>query len=80
MFEPLARVCKPGAYVALLMADSAVRGGALRADEEVLAAIDALPFVPVAKASQPRPHFHLSTQDAFRSGPRKEHVLLLQRE
>jgi Putative RNA methylase family UPF0020 len=79
MLQALARVTRPGAKVALVMADSALRGHPLRADDAVLDAIGDLPFDPLAKASQERPHFHLGTQDAYRDAPRREHVLLLSR-
>ncbi len=83
----LARVTKKGAPVVLLIADSATPRGpqgerplALRADELVAATAEHLgAFVPVARASQARPHFHGPTLTAFVDKPRAEHVLLLRR-
>ncbi len=78
-----ARVARPEARVVLVMADSAIRsrtgGVALRADELVGDAIERLPFEPIARASQPRPHFHGPTAAAFAKRARHEHALLLQR-
>lgn len=86
-FAALTRVTKPGANVVLLMADSAAAPGrrgdrpvALRADEivaEVALATSAL--VPVACASQARPHFHGPSAAAFEDRPRAEHAILLRR-
>jgi hypothetical protein len=77
----LARVTKHDAPVVLLIADSAMRGGhAIRADDAVArAARHARTFVPIARASQARPHFHSPTSAAFRDRPRFEHALLLRR-
>lgn len=83
----IVRVTRPDAPVLLLIADSASPRGprgepphALRADEivaEVAARVGSL--VPVARASQERPHFHGPTMRAFAERPRAEHVLLLRR-
>jgi DNA modification methylase len=86
-FVALARVTKPGAPVVLLIADSATPRGPrgerslpLRADEIVSATADHVgSFEPVARASQPRPHFHGPTVGAFLDKPRSEHALLLRR-
>ena len=69
----------PRGAAALIIADSVLAGQALRADDltEDLAAAAGLELS--ARASQKRPHFHLPTQAAFRSWPRREHVLLLKR-
>ena len=83
----LARVTKRGAPVILLIADSATARGprgerpeALRADEIVRGtAMHVKTFEPVARASQPRPHFHGPTVAAFGDKPRAEHALLLRR-
>jgi hypothetical protein len=83
----LARVTKRGAPVVLLIADSATPRGprgdrpeALRADVIVADAAEHIgSFVPVARASQARPHFHGPTVDAFVDKPRAEHALLLRR-
>ena len=54
----LARVCRKGARIALVIADSAVQGEALRADALVAAAAEGAGFASLARASQRRPHFH----------------------
>ncbi|MBK6464012.1 MAG: hypothetical protein IPF92_23865 [Myxococcales bacterium] len=80
LFGALVRVTRPGGRVVLLMADSAVRGEALRADDLVAeATIDVPELEPWARASQSRPHFHGPTAAAFQRAPRREHALLLRR-
>jgi SAM-dependent methyltransferase len=89
LLRSLARVMKPGAPLVLLIADSATgrassspTGGseAIRADEVVgRVAERGRLLVPVARASQSRPHFHTPTAGAFSSRPRLEHALLLRR-
>lgn len=86
-FVALARVTKRGANVVLLIADSATPRGprgerpeALRADVVVAdTAAHVRTFVPIARASQARPHFHGPTLAAFADKPRAEHALLLRR-
>jgi hypothetical protein len=63
----------------MVMADSAVGGVALRADEIAADVGRACGFVPAARASQPRPHFHGPTANAFRDRPRAEHAILLRK-
>ncbi len=80
LFRALSRVVRPGGKIVLLMADSAIGGRALRADDLVAEATLAVPeIVPEARASQARPHFHGPTAAAFRDDPRREHALLLRR-
>lgn len=84
VLDAIARVTRPGSPVVLLIADSAVGAGALakplRADDMVARAADHQgDFEPIARASQPRPHFHPATAGAFARGPRREHALLLRR-
>lgn len=87
LFRALGRVTKPGGSVVLLIADSATARGprgeppvALRADEVVAEVAErGKTFVPVARASQARPHFHGATAAAFSDRPRLEHALLLRR-
>ena len=62
-----------------MMADSASKGVALRADDIVAALARPHGFVPAARASQERTHFHGPTRHAFRDRPRAEHALLLRR-
>jgi hypothetical protein len=73
------RVLSSGGPLVMVMADSAVGGVALRADEVAAEVGRACGFVPAARASQPRPHFHGPTAKAFRDRPRAEHALLLRR-
>jgi len=75
----LARVTRPGGAVVLLMADSAVGTTPLPAEEIVADVARETALLCVARASQPRPHFHQATRDAFRDKPRAEHALLLRR-
>jgi len=75
----LSRVCRKGARVALVIADSAVQGEALRADALVASVAPDAGFVLLARASQRRPHFHGPTARAFESAPRAEHAIALQK-
>ncbi|HEX3344375.1 MAG TPA: hypothetical protein VHS09_07365, partial [Polyangiaceae bacterium] len=75
----LSRVCRKGARVVLVVADSAVDGQALRADALVDAVAPAAGFARVARASQRRPHFHGPTARAFESAPRAEHAIALEK-
>jgi SAM-dependent methyltransferase len=75
----LSRVCRKGARVVLVLADSAVDGEALRADALVAAAAPDAGFAPLARASQRRPHFHGPTSRAFESTPRAEHAIALEK-
>ncbi len=75
-----ARVLPPDAPMILIMADSAVGFVPLRADEIVADLARSCGFIPAARASQARPHFHIPTARAFEDRPRAEHALLLRRE
>jgi hypothetical protein len=79
LLHSLGRVARPNAPLILLMADSAVGRDALRAEDIVLQVSQDSPFRAVARASQPRPHFHVGTARAFAERPRREHALLLVR-
>jgi methylase of polypeptide subunit release factors len=79
-FEAAAHVLPRGGPLVLLTGDSAVGDTALRADEITAATARSCGFVPAARASQPRPHFHGPTMAAFRAQPRAEHAILLRRE
>ncbi|HWL86469.1 MAG TPA: DNA methyltransferase [Polyangiaceae bacterium] len=74
-----ARVMKRGAPLVMLVADSAVGGHALRADQLVARAAEETKLVPLARATQRRPHFHGPTANTFRQIPRGEHALMLQK-
>jgi hypothetical protein len=78
-FQAARRVLPSGGPLVVVMADSAVGGAALRADEIVAEAGRACGFAPTARASQVRPHFHGPTAQAFRTRPRREHALLLRK-
>jgi len=75
----LSRVCRRGARLALLIADSAVQGQALRADEMLATIAPAAGLQIVARASQLRPHFHGPTARAFEHVPRAEHAIALEK-
>jgi hypothetical protein len=75
----LARVCRPQARVALLLADSAVEDEPIRADRIVATIAPDAGFALVARAAQPRPHFHGPTAAAFRDAPRAEHAIVLEK-
>lgn len=73
------RVLRPKGRIALVVADSGVRGGALRADSIVRLMAQKSELHFVAQASQRRPHFHSRGQSAFRRAPRAEHAILLEK-
>lgn len=79
MLGAVERVLRRGASLVLLIADSAVAGLPLRADEMVSHASRGTALECTARASQSRPHFHWPSANAFRDGPRAEHALLLRR-
>jgi hypothetical protein len=82
LFASLGRVMKKEAFLVLLIADSAVgKHESIRADDAVArVANQSKQFLPIARASQARPHFHAPTSNAFVDRPRLEHALLLRRE
>jgi hypothetical protein len=75
----MGRVCRKGARVALVVADSGSRGEALRADDIVAGEAGRAGFEPVAQASQTRPHFHGDTARSFAAEPRAEHAIVLEK-
>ena len=75
----MSRVCRKGAPIALLLADSAVQGEALRADVLLGPIARDAGLVVVARASQTRPHFHGPTARAFQDAPRAEHAIALEK-
>jgi DNA modification methylase len=87
MFQAMARVLGKEGKAAILMADSAIRldhtrgvAIALRADSACEEAAARFGLTCIAHASQPRPHFHGPTANAFRDEPRREHLLLFARK
>jgi hypothetical protein len=76
----IARVARKGAPIALVLADSAVEGEALRADALVEGVAEAAGLVVLARASQDRPHFHGPTARAFEDRPRAEHAIALEKK
>ena len=75
----IARARRTQAMCIIVIADSAVHGFALRADEIVEAQSKTAGLAVAAMASQVRPHFHGGTRQAFASAPRKEHLIALRR-
>ncbi|MCE9530827.1 MAG: hypothetical protein K8T89_06855 [Planctomycetes bacterium] len=76
-FRAAKTVLAPGGKLVMLMADSALGTIALRAEEIVAQTARDCGLYPAARASQPRPHFHGPSRDAFRDRPRFEHAILL---
>jgi len=70
------RVLAPTGRATIVIADSAIAGRALRADVVVTELAARAGLTLAARASQARPNFHLPSQRAFRSQPRREHVLV----
>jgi DNA modification methylase len=73
------RVCRRGARVALVLADSAIGSEAIRADSVLASVAPDAGFTVLARASQARPHFHGPTAAAFRDSPRAEHAVILEK-
>jgi adenine-specific DNA methylase len=63
--------------IVLLIADSTLAGKPLYAERVVEKAAPAARLELRARASQPRPHFHGGSREAFVKKPRREHLLLL---
>ena len=76
----LSRVCRKGARIALLIADSAVQSEALRADALVSSIAPGAGLEVLARATQTRPHFHGATALAFQNVPRAEHAIALEKK
>ena len=70
---------KKGGALVMVLADSSVGNIALRADEIVAEIARDCGFLPTAKASQARPHFHGPGQEAFFKRPRAEHAIALRK-
>jgi hypothetical protein len=73
----LSRALSEGGAIVLLIADSTLAGKALFAERVVEKCAPLAGLELVARASQPRPHFHGASRAAFASKPRREHLLLL---
>jgi SAM-dependent methyltransferase len=67
----------PHGSIALVIADSVLGGRALYADEATRVLASQHGLVLACLASQERPYFHEPTRAAFRTSPRREHVLVL---
>lgn len=78
VLRSLRRVTKERGLAVLLIADSAVGGRAIFADDAVRDLAGPSGLALIAVASQERPHFHARTARAFARRPRCEHALLLQ--
>jgi len=72
-------VLRVGGPLLIVIADSAVGGQALRADDLLGELAQPCGFRLIARASQPRRHFHGPTEAVFRRRPRREHVVLLEK-
>lgn len=75
----MAKVLKPRAHAAFIIADSALGDMPLHADRVLHELAPAAGFTVDAIGSQDRPHFHDPSRRAFRGLPRKEHLIILHR-
>ena len=75
--EAFREALAPTGSIALVIADSVLGGRALYADEAVRDLAIAHGLVLACLGSQERPYFHEPTRAAFRTSPRREHVLIL---
>ncbi|MFO0555128.1 MAG: DNA methyltransferase [Polyangiaceae bacterium] len=73
----MARVLRPGGRALVILGDGSFGREAVRADELLADAAERANLEPAAIVSQPRPHFHGPTQQAFRDRPREEHCGML---
>lgn len=73
----IARGLTPSGRAVLLIADSTLAGRPLFAERVVEKAAAPAGLGLIARASQPRPHFHGGSRHAFESKTRREHLLLL---
>ena len=73
------RVLARSGTAALMLADTAVDGRAVRADETVERAAARAHLEIVVSAAQQRPHFHAGAARAFARQPRRELLILLRR-
>jgi hypothetical protein len=76
LFGSCRRVLRARGRVALIVADGASSDVPLLVDELCERAARTAGLSLAAAASQERPHFHGASRGAFRSRPRREHVLL----
>jgi hypothetical protein len=77
--DEMKRVLVHGGAALVVVADSVLANQPVRADDLLHELAEEVGLVPVAVASQERPHFHAPTQRAFRDAPRREHVVLLRK-
>ena len=75
----LERALSATGSIVLLIADSTLADRALYAERVVEKVAPRAKLELVARASQPRPHFHGASRTAFAGKPRREHPLLLAR-
>ncbi len=69
----------PHGEMFILIGDGVLEGRPWHADEEMARLAPQAGLVPIAAASQERPHFHRDSQKAFQGEPRQEHLVLLQK-
>lgn len=70
---------RPGGRAAIIAADGSIGGAPVWLDDMLANLGDEVGLLPVAVASQERPHFDGPTARAFRARPRREHIALLER-
>jgi SAM-dependent methyltransferase len=76
----MARSCRSGAHVVLVVGDGVVGGQREDAALATFQVAQAKGFIPLARASQSRPTRDRRLHAIFAGLPRREHVLLLRRE
>jgi len=70
---------RPGGRAAIVAADGSIAGVGVWLDDMLADLGDEVGLVPLAVASQERPHFDGPTARAFRERPRREHIAVLER-
>jgi len=70
---------RPGGRAAIVAADGSIAGVGVWLDDMLADLGNEVGMVPLAVASQERPHFDGPTARAFRERPRREHIAVLER-
>jgi methylase of polypeptide subunit release factors len=79
LFAAFGRVLRPGGAAVLVVGDGVVAGRAIRVESQWLPAAERAGLRVLARVAQPRPAFREVERAAFRSRPKLEHTLWLER-
>lgn len=79
-FAEMARVCRPGALVAVMLGDSVAGERAMWAEDVMARAVPEATLEVLAWAGQARPKLGQREREAFAERPKREYLFLLQRQ